>query len=438
MMACARVTSPWSDASPMRQASGALVSVLLLLAICQNRVLGQEKSNPLSLSPTESYKVALAPFTATRNQPDDLTDADKLALGIGMARAAHDCLALSSNTTSFSENATELFALAQLCIFGQQFEPARADLVNYLALPQPPQREQALILLVHAFLGLRAPDSAEPQIDSLLHDYPYDASIHMAIDQVIDEAEGSLFIPHFNDIAVQLCQTQTAATLPVLRGGKTLEGKDSTVSAATLFIDAVRCAALARSTGRSDNLNELASVAQQSSWAGTADLAVMQRALRREQMVGKRVPIESLDGHVMATVSLSPRVVSLTRGRRLVVPFTLWSPSASEILRILAQSGPQQIIYAITSWRANTGGADQPSSQVLDGLRSWQRSLPQHVLILIVPDAELDSFAADIFPAGILISDGKVLMNSPLSGKGEQRRLLNPLNGQTPHLLPSH
>lgn len=200
----------------------------------------------------------------------------------------------------------------------------------------------------------------------------------------------------------------------------------------------MRCAALARSTGRSDNLNELASVAQQSSWAGTADLAVMQQALRREQIVGKRVPIESLDGHVMATVSLSPRVVSLTRGRRLVVPFTLCSPSASEILRSLAQTIPQQIIYAITSWRANTGGEDKPSSQVLDGLRSWQRSLPQHVLILIVPDTELDSFAADIFPAGILISDGKVLMNSPLSGKGEQRRLLNLLNGQTPHLLPSH
>jgi hypothetical protein len=404
--------------------------------INENRVLGQQKSNPLS--PTESYKVALAPFTATRNQPDDLTDADKVALGIGMARAADDCLALSSNTASFSENASELFALGQLCIFGQQFEPARAALLNYLALPEPPQREQALILLVRAFLGLHAPDYAEPQIGSLLHDYPYDASIHLAIDQVIDEAEGSLFTSHFNDIALQLCQTQTAATLSVLRSGKTLESKDSTVSAATLFIDAVRCAALARSTGRSDNLNELASVAQQSSWAGTADLAVMQQALRREQIVGKRVPIESLNGHVMGTVSLSPRIVSLTSGRRLVVPFTLWSPSASEILRRMAQSAPQQIIYAITSWRANTGGADQPSSQVLDGLRSWRRSLPQHVLILIVPDSGLDSFAADIFPAGILISDGKVLMNSPLSGMGERRRLMNLLNGQSPHLLPSH
>ncbi len=412
--------------------------VILLLAICQNRVLGQEKPNLLPLSPTESYKSALAPFKATRNQPDDLTDADKVALGIGMARAAHDCLALSSNTTSFSENATELFALAQLCIFGQQFEPARADVVNYLALPQPPQREQALLLLVRAFLGLRAPDSAEAQIDSLLRDYPYDASIHMAIDQVIDEAEGSLFTPSFNDIALKLCQIQTAATLPVLRGGRTLEGKDSTVSAATLFIDAVRCAALSRSTGQSDNLNELASVAEESSWAGTADLPVMKQALRREQIVGKRVPIESLDGHAMATAGLSPRVVSLIRGRRLVIPFTLWSPSASEVLTTLAQSAPQQILYAITSWRANTGGEDKPSSQVLDGLRSRRRSLPQHVLILIVPDTELDSFAADTFPAGILISDGKVLMNSPLSGKGEQRRLLNLLNGQTPHLPSSH
>src|SRR6202043_2730407 len=98
------------------------------------------------------------------------------------------------------------------------------------------------------------------------------------------------------------------------------------------------------------------------------------------------------------------------------------SPSAPEILGSLAQSAPRQIIYAITSWRANTGGTDQKSTQVLDGLRSWQRSLPQHVLMLVVPDTELASYAADTFPAGILISDGKVLMNSPLSGRGEQRR----------------
>jgi hypothetical protein len=262
----------------------------------------------------------------------------------------------------------------------------------------------------------------------------------LAIDQVIDGAEASNIPPPFNyDMALRLCKTQGAATLPLLTGGKSLEGKDSSVSAAKMFSDAVRCAAIARSSGQPDNLNQLASIAQQASWAGTADLTVMQQALRREQMVGERVPIESLHGRVLGTTTLVPRIVSLTHGTELVVPFTLWSPSAPQVLGNLTRSASQQIIYAITSWRANTGGEDQPSNQVLEDLRSWQQSLPQHVFILIVPDGELNSFAADTFPAGILVRDGKMLMNSPLSGKGEQRRLLNLLTGQTgPHPASRH
>jgi hypothetical protein len=406
----------------MRQARRAALFVLFLLAIYGNRVLGQEESNPLS--PTESYKASLAPFTATRNQPDDLTDADKVALGIGIARASHDCLALSRNTSSFSENAAEVFALGQLCIFGQQFEAARADMVNYLALPEPPQREQALVMLMRAFVGLNEPDSAEPQILSLLHDFPYDASIHLAIDNVIDSAEASNIASPFNDIALRLCQTQTANTLPILTSGKALQGKDSGVSAATLFSDAVRCAALAHSSGQQAPLNQLAAVAQQPRWAGTADLPVMQQALRRQQMVGERVPLSILHAHQLGASALIPRTVSVAHGTAMLVPFTLWSPSTPDVLANLARFAPQQSIYAITSWHVNTGQEDVASSQVLEGLRSWRRSLPQHVLILILPDGELNTLAADTFPAGILIRDGKVLMNSPISGKGEQRLLL--------------
>lgn len=396
----------------------------------KHRTLAQEQSAPLS--PTESYKLALAPYTATRSQLDDLTDADKIALSIGMARAARDCVGLAANPASFSQNASELFALAQLCIFGRQYEPARADLVNYLALPKPPQREQALLLLVQSFLGLGAPDSAEAQIDSLLRDYPYDPPIHLAIDQVIDQAEYSQDDPQFNEMAVKLCQTQSAVTLPLLKSGKILEAKDSSVPAATLFGDAVHCAALARSLGRAANLSELASIAQLPAWAGTADLAAMQHALEREQSVGIKTPIASLHGSVMGTRSLAPRIVSLARGKRLLVPFTLWSPSAPAILTSLAQSAPRQVIFAVTSWHANTGGADEPSNQVLAALRAWQRTVPAHVLILLVPDAELDAFAADTFPAGVLMSQGKVLMNSPLTQKGEQRRLLDLLAREEP------
>jgi hypothetical protein len=177
---------------PDKKSRGLAVFVSFFLLIGAHLLPSQ--GSPRPLSPTEAYKAALAPFTATRSQAGDLTDADKYALGIAMAQASRDCLALSSDVSAFAGNAKELFALGQLCIFGQQFEPARAALVDYLALPQPPQREQALLLLVRAFLGLDSPVSAEAQVDSLLRDYPYDASIHAAIDQVIGNTEGDRYL----------------------------------------------------------------------------------------------------------------------------------------------------------------------------------------------------------------------------------------------------
>jgi class 3 adenylate cyclase len=396
------------------------VLVSFFLFIGAHLLLGQESSRPLS--PTEAYKAALAPFTATRSQANDLTDADKYALGIGIAQASRDCLALSSDISVFAGNDKELFALGQLCIFGQQFEPARAALVDYLALPKPPQREQALLLLVRAFLGLKSPGSADAQVDSLLSDYPYDAPIHGAIDQIIDNTEGDRYLSFF---ALKLCATQGAATLPLLAGGKVLEGKDSSVSATILFADAVRCAEIARSSSKPDNLKDLAAIVQEPNWVGTADLAPMQAALERQQMVGESVPLTSLHGYLLGVNSLVPRVLSLKRGTVLLVPFTLWSPSTPEIASDLAKFAPQQPIYAITSWHANTGREDVRSSGVLEGLRSWQRSLPKKVSILIVPDSVLSEFHSDVFPAGILMRNGTVLSNIMLSSEGAERLLVN-------------
>jgi hypothetical protein len=83
------------------------VFIGFLLLIGVHRLLGQESSRPLL--PTEAYKAALAPFTETRNQLDDLTEADKFALCIGIAQASRDCLALSSDVSPFASDAKELF-----------------------------------------------------------------------------------------------------------------------------------------------------------------------------------------------------------------------------------------------------------------------------------------------------------------------------------------
>jgi hypothetical protein len=395
----------------------------LILIMSPNRHLGQE--SPKALSPIESYKAALAPLMETRNQPNDLTDADKFALGIGIAQASRDCLSLSSDRSGFADDPKELFALGQLCILGQQFEPARATIVDYLALPQPPEREQALSLLVRALLGSNNPRSAEPQVRSLLRDYPYDALIHKAIDQVIDATEGA----NADQLARELCATQSAATLPLLAKGRTVEGSGGSVSAATLFADAVRCAALVGGLSEPATMGNLAEIAQQPNWKGTADLAPMLAVLKRQQMTKRRAPASLLQGYLVGSNSLVPSTIALQRGTVLLIPFTLWSPSFPEVAGNLAKLAAQRSIYAITSWHANTGREDVRSSQVLDGLRSWQHSLPKRVPILIVPDSVLDSFHIDVFPAGILIRKGKVLFNMTLSSEGTERLLVSALNG---------
>jgi hypothetical protein len=176
-----------------------------------------------------------------------------------------------------------------------------------------------------------------------------------------------------------------------------------------------------------DLLPRLAAIAAQPDWAGMADLAPMQAALARQQMVGTRVPIALLHGNALASHTLVPHTVPLAHGIVLMMPFTLWSPSATNTALALAKLKPNQHIYAITSWTANTGQDDAPSNEILASLRAWQQGLPPQISMIIVPDSTLRAFHSDTFPAGIAIQDGVVRFNGVLSSRGAARLLLQSL-----------
>jgi hypothetical protein len=406
-----------------------------LLSVLVAAVPAQAQEEKKNLSPSEAYKAALLPLNEARAQQNDLTEADKFALGVGIGMASRDCLALSADVSALETNAKEVLSLGELCLFGQQFEPARASLTKYLVLPDASNKKQALLLLVRAHLGLNQPASAAAEIKSLLTDYPYDAQIHFATSQVIDAAEG--VDATFDKLALHLCETQSAITLPLLVSGKAVEGKDVGASSSVLFSDAVRCAALPKGSGVSANppgLQALIDVAQQKNWTGTADLSPMQAALARQMMVGSKVPLKSLHGYVINKNRLVPRTVRLANSTVILMPFTLWSPSAPSVVRDLAKYSAQNRIYAITSWSANTGREDIPSDRILDVLREWQRTLPPTVAVLVIPESELNVFHADSFPAGIVVRDGVVRSNAALSTQGSERLLLGAIENRVMHI----
>ncbi len=286
-----------------------------------------------------------------------------------------------------------------------------------------------MVLLVQALLGLNDPGAAELVVRSLLKDFPYDADIHFAIDQVIDASEG--LSEGLNRMALNLCVTQNAVTLPLLASGKALEGKEANASAGILFNDAVRCVSLARGRDEAFGLEvmrQLTAIAQMESWQATADYSSMQASLQRQQMVGTQVSLSSLHGFRLTNGTLAPHLIALKRGTVILFPFVLWSPNASDEASRLARLAPQQTIYAITSWSANTGRDDVPSSEISTALQGWQRNLPANVHMVIVPNAELSVFHVDSFPAGIAIREGTVLWNGVLSTQGEERMLLSALS----------
>jgi len=288
-----------------------------------------------------------------------------------------------------------------------------------------------MVLLVQALLGLNDPGSAELVVRSLLKDFPYDAEIHFAIDQVIDASEG--LSEGLNQMALNLCATQNAVTLPLLASGKALEEKEANASASVLFSDAVRCVALAKGRDEpsgQEAMHQLAAIAQMQSWQGTADYSSMQASLQRQQMVGTQVPLSSFHGFSLTNGKSAPRLIALKRSTVILFPFVLWSPDASDEASRLARLAPQQTIYAITSWSANTGRDDVPSSQISTALREWQRNLPANVRMVIVPNAELSVFHVDSFPAGIVIREGTLLWNGVLSSQGAERMLLSALSGR--------
>ena len=366
------------------------------------------------------------PFNQARAQNNDLTDSDRLALSMGMARAARDCAALSADSQHLVDQAEQRLALGRLCLFGQQFEPARAALVGYLASPAPPERETALILLERAFLGLDEVGSAYAQVLSLVQDYPYDGQIHQAADLTISANEGGAPDPgnEMNKEAMDLCETQRNATLPLLMQGKGL----GDVPASALYADALRCVAVARSVGdhgADETLSKLATIAEEPVWEHTAELALMQQALGRAQMLGKPTPVAALHGHQVNGVGgVTARVLPLGNGTVILAAFTLWSPSAAERIRALVALAPARSVYAVTSWAANTGGQDASSPSVAAALVAWKKTLPAQVPVLIVPNAELQAFHVDQFPAGVAVREGRVDSNSVLGDGGAVRMMV--------------
>lgn len=414
-------------------------SAILLAFLSGASVLAQELPTP-QLPPSEELKAAAEPLGAARSQPDDFTPADMYAYRVGVSRAGHACLDHQPWLDSLTKQPDELLAFTHLCLFGLRYEAARQGALRYLNLPSPPEREQAILYLAQAFLGLRDIVNAGLQVKAAENDYPYDVQIHFAADDVI--LAGALQDDGANASVLGLCLDERKNTLPLLESGKGLPGKDASAAPAILFGDVVRCLEFERDLGQgtaANTLSRLEHIVELAAWQHTAQYDAMQSALARAEMVGKPAPMAKISGKLIhAAEPVRNATIDLARGTSLLVPFTLWAPSTAAIVADFHETAPLQPIYLLTSWSANTGNEDEQTDEVLRALRKAAQTLPARVSILIVPDLVLRALNADAFPAAVVVRDGTVKANLPLVGEAGKRLTVFALGPIQPAAASTH
>jgi hypothetical protein len=415
------------------------------------------------MSPKDAWLYSMQPLNNARTAPDDLTDADKWALGIGIARAKEQCELRKKDKFT----GEDLLALGKLCIFGQDFGPAREYLISYITLQQPKSPEVGRLLLARAFIGLGSITSAESQMESVLSLFPYDASIHLGLDMVIDAAAASDATADL-DVIPRLEAQQLPHILDALNQGGSLSGNGDSVDAALLVRDALRYADALRRNGKPGDaakiVDQISSAAAADSIVHGASNAPIQNALTRYALFLEPSPVRTLHATLLPAAGLlAARIVPLydpdpashrivrrvgnnimirtTDDRTLVLVFSLAGPASSPaiqtILDRLTQDHtlPGLKVAAVTSYAANTGD-DTPNPSVLGTLRVFRSTLPRTLAVYLVPDAELKPFAIDAWPAAILFDGkGRILCLNTLSGSaGSIRQAVRDIESGPPVL----
>ncbi len=379
------------------------------------------------LTPSEELKSAMIPFDQARRQPDDLTEADVLALRVGRNQAAPACVRIHADGTANIAPA-ELLALSRLCLFGHQFLQARNAATQYLQLELEPDRRTAKELLTQAFLGLHDTSNAAVQVRSLLGETTYDASLHTLLMQVI--GTGALRQGDWLHLTDDLCAAEISDSLKQLEAGTGFPGADAS-SPGQLYRDTLTCVrviALVHDPVSTSTLARARDLPSSPGWHASAEQLPMQMALERFDLEQKQSPVLRIDAKKIGRSGPeTPRLLDLQHGSFLLVPSTLWAADTARLVSDLVSAAPSLPIYLLTSWAANTGGRDQPDPQTLAGLRGLAAQIPSRVSVLIVPDQILKQFHIDVYPAAITGIDGTVKLDTALDSETAERMTLIPL-----------
>jgi hypothetical protein len=197
---------------------------------------------PAAELPGAIYKEAMHPLDMVRMSLDNWSDAELGALGVGMHKAKEACDA--ANPDNYSGD--DLYDLARLCSFGQDWNAANTAALDYVRGGLEPHRAQAYALSMNALVHINAIDLAIGTAREMLRKLPYDAEVAYAIRYMKDTLEQSA-----DPEALKLAEQEHVAIVQALAAGVPLKAAhgDAVIGLGPLYDSAMDLAFLQRYAG---------------------------------------------------------------------------------------------------------------------------------------------------------------------------------------------
>jgi thiol-disulfide isomerase/thioredoxin len=191
--------------------------------------------------PGAIYKEAMHPLDVVRQSMENWSDSELAALSIGMHMANEACQKMKPE--DYSDD--DLFDLAHLCAFGQDWNSANTAAQLYLRGKAPEHRVQAYAISIAALVHIGAPDLALATTRGMMG-YPYDADVAYAVDYMKHDLETA-----GSPDALRLAAEEHEKIIDALRKGVPLKAvyDNTVVNTGALYAMAMEAAFFAHYAG---------------------------------------------------------------------------------------------------------------------------------------------------------------------------------------------
>ena len=383
---------------------------------------------PPPLSPGAIYRDATHPLDVVRGSLDNWSDAELSALNVGIRRAREACA--QANAESFTGD--DLYDLARLCSFGQDWNDANTAASRYLDSRAEPHRAQAYALSMNALVKMNGVDVAIQTARQMLRTLPYDSEVAFAIRFMKDYLEQS-----GNPEAVKLAAQEHPAIVQAISAGGPLKATwgDAVMTVGALYQSAMQLAFLDRYTGDDAGASTAVSDLESSLSAGTGlgpeDKKLIAAVRAQYRLLGQHVPDVKVVRSLQSPTAKA-KIDANYGAATVLVLFPGWCPQCRRMMRTLtefARVNKGMPIHALgLMFEEESDSSPQGSHEDVN------RELLGTATLLVPPDtAQL--FAAIDYPLGIVL-DAKgiirflgVLPSDAFNGNGYINKVIERMAG---------